>query len=127
MTDYKKGDRVVLVSSGGYGSSFHDGLLGTVVSVYNQNAIMVDVDGKGHKDGLCFCASEISPAPVEVVTLDVYMIVRSKVSNPLKMRVCYAGATGAKEYLSKANAEAAVKRLNEQYGSKWKYFLVKKV
>lgn len=55
----------------------------------------------------------------------VYMVVRSKVGKPMHMRVCHAGATGTKEYRNKADAKDAIKRLNEQYGDKWKYFLVK--
>lgn len=63
MTIYSKGDRVRLVSTGGYGGgNFFVGAQGTVVSCVTSfvgSNVMVPVDNTEHSDGLCFYSHEI--------------------------------------------------------------------
>jgi hypothetical protein len=59
MSNFKKGDRVRLLSRGGYtAAAFHIGAEGTVVEPCGSGA-MVRVDGSEHRSGLFFFPREI--------------------------------------------------------------------
>ena len=64
----------------------------------------------------------LTPEPTAKGT---FFILRQKKEDARKVKVCFAGVTHTKEYTNRADAQAAVKRLNEQYKS-WNYFVVEK-
>ena len=73
-------------------------------------------------------AAEFTPAPIKS-DKGVFFLLRQKVSKPAKVKICFAPESGivdGKEYTSRAKAQRSARNLNDQYGSKWNYFVVEK-
>lgn len=122
---YKVGDRVKLVTNGGYGAGWIPGMLGTVKYVHASGVVQVAVDGDStHPGGLNFYTKEITPLAAEKVSKEFFLI-RQKKDDPSKVKVCWAESSSTRVFTSRERAEIVAKRQNENY-PKWNYFVVEK-
>jgi hypothetical protein len=74
-------------------------------------------------------AGYLAPEPQASSDKGVFFLLRQKVDKPSKVKICFAPESGivdGKEYTSRAKAQRAARNLNDQYGSKWNYFVVEK-
>lgn len=123
MNQYKVGDRVMLVTNGGYGC-FKSGEHGTVVSLVTDSGVMVEVDGdvERYPRGLCFYNREVKPAgpeakdfPLEYEDRDgdpVIVMSNGAHNNELYVKTRY-GATGS--VLTKEQALELAAAINKFY------------
>lgn len=118
---YKVGDRVKLVTNGGYSSRIQAGMEGTVRCIHTSNVVEVTVDGAS---SLNFYLSEITPLMAEKVNKEFFLI-RQKKDDPSKVKVCWAETTLTRTFTDRAKAEACAVRQNANY-PKWNYFVVEK-
>lgn len=87
-------------------------------------------DTGAHKMGMVFSKEQIDSLrealKEPVAEKGVYFLLRQRVGDDLKIKVCYASSASTKEFTSLEEAQAAAKRQNENYGDKWTYFVAKK-
>lgn len=121
--DYKAGDRVVLVTYGGY-PDFKAGMMGTVAYDYDGvgRCVLVKVDNSRHGP-LNFFFREIRQA---VETLPEFYLIRQRKDNPLKLKVMYANDSSKKMFTTRRDADAHEARMTRQHGTKFNFFVVKK-
>lgn len=70
-------------------------------------------------------AEHFAPAVPEKSDKGVFFLLRQKKEKTKKVKVCFAESSMTREFTSRARAEAAAKRQNENY-PEWNYFIVEK-
>ena len=67
------------------------------------------------------------PEPVVQEDTGVFYLIRQRKDNPLKLKVMFANTSSAKLFTTRAAADAHQKRMTEQHGAKFTFFVVKEV
>lgn len=86
---------------------------------------------QGQQRELIDFLSQGFPAPVQEPEVKrdsgLFYLIRQRKDNPLKLKVMFANTTSAKLFTSRASADAHQKRMTDQHGIKFNFFVTEAV